>query len=219
MVFGILIALQLNTWRENKILDDVKQVYYQQLLKDLNADKEYVSGKIEMYSRRISRYEIYLESFKESDLSVEEVIQNILKLDYTVDHSRFQNNTLVSLESTGDIKLIPVELRNKLMDLKRRQDLLLEFTKSNYDYYMDIIRPGGLALGVWDLSSRLKNQPELTKLLNIEEKMDVAFMSFDYAHYIKSYSERKLIRDLKNILADIEIIIEQIDDVIKHPKQ
>jgi hypothetical protein len=215
VVIGILIALQINNWNEENKLNASKQVYYQQLLKDLNADKAYVSGKIEMYSDRISRYDTYLKSFNKPNLSPEEVIQNILKLDFAVDHNRFQNNTIVSLENTGDIKLIPIDLTNRLMDLKRRQDLLLEFTKSNYDYYMDIIRPGGLALGVWDLPSRLQNQPELTKLLKIDEKMDITIMSFDYAHFIKSYSERILIQDLKNMHADIETIVELINSDLK----
>ncbi len=81
---------------------------------------------------------------------------------------------------------------------------------------MDIIRPGGLAIGVWDFPSRLQNQPELTKLLKIDEKMDITIMSFDYAHFIKSYSERILIQDLKNMHADIETIVELINSNLKN---
>ena len=216
VVIGILIALQINNWNENNKSDATKQIYYQQLLKDLNADKEYIAGKIEMYSNRISRYNTYLKSFNQPNLSPEEAINNILKVDFTVDHIRFQNNTIISLESTGDLKLLPLDLRNRLLDLKRRQELILEFTKSNYDYYMAIIRPGGLALGVWDLPSRLQNQPELTKLLDIDKKIDTAFMSFDYAQYIKNYSESNLLRDLENMQTDIEKIIEIINSNLEN---
>jgi hypothetical protein len=214
VVIGILIALQINNWNENKKLDAAKQAYYLQLLKDLNTDKDYISGKIEMFSDRIARYDTYLSSFNKPNLLTDEVMQNLNKLDYTVDHIRFQNNTIVSLESTGDLKLLPVDLRNRLLDLKRRQELILEFTKSNYDYYMDIIRPSGLAIGVWDLPSRLQNQPEFAKLLDIDNKMDIAFMSFDYAQFIKNYSESNLLRDLENMQTDIEKIIEIINSNI-----
>jgi len=214
VVIGILIALQINNWNENKKLDAAKQVYYLQLLKDLNTDKDYISGKIEMFSDRIARYDAYLSSFNKPNLLTNEVMQNLNKLDYTVDHIRFQNNTIVSLESTGDLKLLPVDLRNRLLDLKRRQELILEFTKSNYDYYMDIIRPSGLAIGVWDLPSRLQNQPEFAKLLDIDNKMDIAFMSFDYAQFIKNYSESNLLRDLENMQTDIEKIIDIINSNI-----
>lgn len=216
VVIGILIALQINNWNQDNKLDAVKEVYYQQLLKDLNADKAYISDKVEEYVDRLSRYDIYLESFKKPNLSPEESLQNIFKLNYAVDHSRFQNNTIVSLENTGDIKLIPINIRSRLMDLRRRQDLVLEFTKSNYDYYMDIIRPGGLALGVWDLPSRLQNQPELKKLLKTDEKMDIAIMSFDYAHFIKNYSEKILTNDFKNMLTDIETIVGLINSEMEN---
>ncbi len=216
VVIGILIALQINNWNENNKSDATKQIYYQQLLKDLNADKEYIAGKIEMYSNRISRYDTYLKSFNKPNLSTEEAMKNLIKVDYTVDHIRFQNNTIISLESTGDLKLLPLDLRNRLLDLKRRQELILEFTKSNYDYYMAIIRPGGLASGVWDLPSRLQNQPEFAKLLDIDNKMDIAFMSLDYAQFIKNYSESNLLRDLENMQTDIEKIIDLINSNLEN---
>ena len=210
-----MIALQINNWNETNKLIAVKQVYYQQLLKDLNADKDYIKGKLEMYGNRVSRYKTYLESFKKPNLSPEEVIQNLLKLDFTVDHIRFQSNTMVSLENTGDIKLIPIDLRNRLIDLKRRQELLIEFTKSNYDYYMAIIRPAGLSTGPFDFQSRLQNQPKLRKLLRIEEKYDIDILSLEYAHFIKSWSEANIIKDLNNMLNDMDIIIELINSEIE----
>jgi len=98
-------------------------------------------------------------------------------------------------------------LRNRLIDIKRRQELLIQFTKSNYDYYMDIIRPGGLSSGLFDFESRLQNQPGLRKLLKIEEKSDINIMSLEYAHFIKSWSEGSIINDLNNILTDIDTIV------------
>ncbi len=40
VVIGILIALQINNWNENQKLNKSRQVYYQQLLIDLNKDIE-----------------------------------------------------------------------------------------------------------------------------------------------------------------------------------
>ena len=36
VVIGILIALQINNWNENRKIDKVRQDYYGQLLEDLN---------------------------------------------------------------------------------------------------------------------------------------------------------------------------------------
>ena len=38
VVIGILIALQINNWNEERKLDNRKQEYYSQLLDDLNSD-------------------------------------------------------------------------------------------------------------------------------------------------------------------------------------
>jgi len=211
VVIGILIALQINNWNENKKLYKTTQIYYQQLLKDLSSDKTYISEKIAMNNDRTSRYNAYKEIFKKPNLSPQEVIETQSKLDFTVDQIRFQNNTIASLESTGDIKLIPVDIKNGLMDLKKRQDLIIEFTKSNYDYYMDIIRPTGLAGSIPGFEDRLKNQPDLSKILNIEDKADIIIISIEYAQFIKNYSEWNMINRLDEILTEINKITELIN--------
>ena len=211
VVIGILIALQINNWNENKKLSETTQVYYRQLLKDLNADKAYISQKIEMYRERTSRYNLYKEMYKKPNISADDVIKEQSKLDFTVDHIRFQNNTIASLESTGDIKLLPVDIRNNLLDLKKRQDITIEFTESNYDYYMDIIRPTGLAGSIPGFEYMLQNQPELRKILNIEGKADVIITSIEYAQFIKNYSEGNLIDHLNEMLTAIDKIIDLIN--------
>jgi len=100
VVIGILIALQINDWNENNKLNELKQVYYQQLLKDLNADKKYLTEKINLYNSRIIEYENYLESYKKPNLSTKEIIQNQNKLNFATDNLSFQNSTIKTLENT-----------------------------------------------------------------------------------------------------------------------
>jgi hypothetical protein len=211
VVIGILIALQINNWNESKKLSETTQIYYKQLLKDLASDKLYISDKIAMYKDRTTRYNSYKEIFNKPKLTAQEVLETQYKLDFTVDQIRFQNNTIVSLESTGDIKLIPLDIGNGLMDLKKRQDLIIEFTKSNYDYYMAIIRTTGLAGSIPGFEGRLKNQPELRKILNIEDKSDTIIISIEYAQFIKNYSEGNMINRLNEMLIDIDKITRQIN--------
>jgi hypothetical protein len=44
VVIGILIALQINTWNENRKLEDIKQAYYKLLLEDLEKEKVKING-------------------------------------------------------------------------------------------------------------------------------------------------------------------------------
>ena len=211
VVIGILIALQINNWNENKKLEELKQVYYQQLLKDLNKDKEYINGKINLYNSRIVDYEKYLESYKKPNLSTKEVLKNQNELNFTTDNIRFQNSTIETLENTGNIKLIPIDIGNRLTELKRSQELVIEFANLNYGYYMESISQTGLSGSIPGFEKRLENQPELKEYLKIEDNFDKIILSIEYASYLKIYNEKTNLKQLKIILENIDTIIELIN--------
>jgi hypothetical protein len=211
VIIGILIALSINNWNENNKLEELKQVYYQQLLIDLNKDKEYIIEKINLYNSRIENYENYLDSYKKPHLSIEEVLQNQNKLNFATDNIRFQNSTIETLENTGNIKLIPIEIGNRLTELKRSQELVIEFANLNYGYYMDNIDQIGLSGSIPGFEERLKNQPELKEYLNIENNSDKIILSIEYAQYLKIYNEKTNIKKFKDILINIDTIIDLIN--------
>ena len=215
VVIGILIALQINNWNESNKLNDLKQVYYQQLLKDLSADKEYLAKKIDLYNSRILKYENYLDSYQNPNLSIEEVVQNQNKLDFATDNISFQNSTIETLENTGDVKLIPLDIGKKLTELKRSQELVIEFANLNYGYYMDNINLAGLSGGVPSFKKRLNNQPELNQFLKIEDNYDKIILSTEYASYLKIYNEKTNLEELKIILENIDTIVELINSDYK----
>ena len=211
VVIGILIALQINNWNETKKLEELKHVYYQQLLKDLNKDKEYITEKINLYNSRIIDYEIYVEGYKKPNLLVKEVLQTQNKLNFATDNIIFQNSTIETLENTGNIKLIPIDIGNRLTELKRSQELVIEFANLNYGYYMDNINQTGLSGSIPGFEERLKNQPELKKYLKIENNSDKIILSIEYASFLKIYNERTNIKQFKTILTNIDTIIELIN--------
>ncbi|MFK5982313.1 MAG: DUF6090 family protein [Flavobacteriaceae bacterium] len=215
VVVGILIALQINNWNESNKLSDLKQIYYRQLLKDLSVDKEYIFKKLNLYNARIVAYENYLDSYKKPNLSPKEVFQNQNKLNFTTDNISFQNSTIETLENTGDIKLIPLEIGTKLTELKRSQELVIQFANLNYGYYMDNINLAGLSGSVPGFEKRLNNQPELKQFLKIEENDDKIILSIEYASFLKIYNERTNMKEFEKILTNIDVIIELINSDYK----
>ena len=211
VIIGILIALSINNWNENNKLDGLKHLYYQQLLIDLNKDKEYLNNKINLYNSRIENYQNYLDSYKKPHLSIEEVLQNQNKLNFATDNIRFQNSTIETLENTGNIKLIPIEIGNRLTELKRSQELAIEFANLNYGYYMDNISQTGISGSFPGFKERLMNQPELREYLNIENNSDKIILSIEYASYLKIYNEKTNIKQFYEILTNIDAIIELIN--------
>ncbi|MDB2414115.1 hypothetical protein N9W32_04430, partial [Flavobacteriaceae bacterium] len=121
VVIGILIAIQLNTFKENKQLENVKQEYYQQLLIDLEKDTENVNANINFLKKNIALYESFEKNFNSSDLKPPEIQKELDKLNLFTKTLIFNTNTLETLKNTGDIKLIPTSLRNKLIELNRYQ--------------------------------------------------------------------------------------------------
>jgi len=78
VVIGILIALQINNWNENRKLDNTKQNYYQQLLVDLKADKNYAKFVISSLNSSITKYKSYREAFKQPFINFNKTFQTKL---------------------------------------------------------------------------------------------------------------------------------------------
>ncbi len=116
VVIGILIALQINNWNENRKLEDAKQNYYQQLLVDLEVDKNYAKSIIDRLESSITKYNKYQETFKQPYINFAQTIQNLGINNFTSVNLEFKTSTIKSLINTGDIKLLEPKLRNKLTE-------------------------------------------------------------------------------------------------------
>ena len=77
VVIGILVALQINNWNETRKLNDLKQVYYQQILVDLEIDKNYAEYVINRLDSSLTKYNNYLETYKQPYKDFTKIIQNI----------------------------------------------------------------------------------------------------------------------------------------------
>ena len=126
VVIGILIALQINNWNEKQKLDAKTQDYYLQLLDDLKNDIIFSKHNIEESSAYLKEYEIYTDSYNKDILTPIQVYEQISELTLIATPLTFNTSTIESLQSTGDIGLIPSNIRNRLIDLRRLQNLTIK---------------------------------------------------------------------------------------------
>ena len=215
VVIGILIALQINNWNENNKRDVIRQSYYKQLLEDLDKDKIYIENRIIQFDSLIANYNTYLETYKEPNLSIEQVFININKLGLKSVIMLFNTSTLESLQSTGDIKLIPPTIRNKLIDLKRGQDLMLKSAEGNDKGKNEILQNATMEIGSGSLIESLGNQQILREFLNLESKYPNLILLMEAAIYWKNLSETRILTPLKKILKDNETLAELITNELK----
>lgn len=207
VVIGILIALQINNWNENQKLNQSRQEYYQQLLIDLNKDIESANNFIESFKKEHEEYNNYLKLYEKKKLTPSEVYNELMKLNLASVFMKFNSNTIESLRSSGELILFPLEIRNKLLDLKVFQDHILESASHEDNHKADVIRSMSMIRGASTLDSRLKNQPQLKSFLKFNDNIPLIILGLDATHRWKDFSETESIMSLTKMIEDIKVII------------
>ena len=161
VVIGILIALQINNWNENRKSSKIRNNYYEQVLQDLAKDTIYINRNIINLDSCISKYQNYLEKLPKAE-STNDVISLMGTLDWTFGYTNFNTNTIESLISTGDIKLMPDEIRNALLDLRTIQNEIIKITSGNNIVYLEDSQK---AIGLGPANFTLNVNPKLLNQL------------------------------------------------------
>ena len=211
VMIGILLALQVNNWNENRKLDNRRQEYYGQLLDDLNSDIIFAQNTIEDFGNYIIDYEAYLDSYKNNVLQPIQVYEQLSKLPLVSQPFTFNTSTIETLQNSGDIGLIPANIRNKLIDLRRLQNLTIERFEDTDDGKSNISQNISLLIGSTTLPKRLINQPEMKEYLNPNEKMKEMILLYEGIHRWKSICQLEASARLENMLKDIDTIVVLIN--------
>ena len=136
VVIGILIALQINTWNEQRKSNEVLRNYYSQILQDLKKDYSLTSTRIHSLETNIKIYKEFKENFQ-NQTTPKAALMGTDKLTSLPQFIDFNSNTIKTMSTTGDIKLIPEKLRNKLIDLMNRQDRIIGISQANNEMFLN----------------------------------------------------------------------------------
>ncbi len=213
VVVGILIALQLNLYKENHQTSSVRKDYYNQLIDDLNSDKEDIEENILNIESFNTAYNAYIETFNGKDLSIEEMITNRSQLNKGASLISFNSSTFESLEKSGDIKILSKEIRKKLLDLKSKQKLLVERVNNNSLIQAEFLKEYFLAIGTGDFSERLSSHPKIQDILNSEINHPKAILVSEANLFWKFITEKS--SDFNEMLTEIKELIRLIDIELK----
>jgi exonuclease VII small subunit len=217
VVLGILIALQINNWNEDRRDGRTRHDYYQQLMTDLDAQRVYLESSIARLDSSIAAYERYEQVFEAPGLTLDQVQESFSLLEFRIAYVSFDSNTMETLQNTGDIKLMPVEIRNALIDLKSHQDLLTKIADGNQRLYLEEAQDA-YAAGLNPLTSRLlanpRQQPELLAAVRANTNPVEVVFALESAFLIKTYTERERIRSFNAMLDEIDALEALIQDEI-----
>ena len=213
VVIGILIALQINNWNETRKENNLKQNYYHQILEDLKVDKSDAESMISRIDSSLTIFNNYSETFKEPNLTFDQTFQNVLKNMTVSLLFQFKSTTTESLISSGEIKLLDSEIRNNTISYHRKKERLVSVYATNQSHMANVIEEVAMDGGV--LIPMLHNQVQLATVLNMEKRYPEIFLKIDAYLRLKNDNEKKLIKSLKELIAEIDIITEIINNKLK----
>jgi len=215
VVIGILIALQINQNAENNKMDLTRNEYYIQLLEDLNKDKQFINETIVHFQNEDAAYSEYLRTYENTELSPQQIYDNLMNLSIYSTGISFNSNTIESLRSSGEIILIPLSIRNKLIDLLRIQDDILKNHQLNDTGKNNMLQDLGIYRGASTLNSRLENHPLLKSYLQFDENLPQIILGLDAVAIWKNISENSSRTQFELMLEEIEAVINLIELEIK----
>ena len=138
VVFGILIALQINNWNVNLKNNRLKDYYMKSLVEDLSTDTLNINRVAKWQESEIHRLQNFKDRiYGQSSITID-TIQNIAQFEFKINYlvkRDYNNNTFKTIISSGNIDLFDLHLINELMLLEAYQLDEIKRSKNNLTQY------------------------------------------------------------------------------------
>lgn len=124
VMIGILLALQVNNWNEERKKADLAESYLTALKEDLILDIENFEYQIEDLSFQLSQIDSLEEILSEPSLTnsdFNDLIKGNLDIIQTFETANLNNNTFLTLQNTGRVDLLDEIIQFRLLDLNSLQ--------------------------------------------------------------------------------------------------
>ncbi|WP_411767609.1 DUF6090 family protein [Winogradskyella sp. A3E31] len=206
VVIGILIALQINNWNENRKQQIKLQQIYHEILADLKRERDYANFIINKFEGQRKAYSDYLESFSNTKITRKSIYRKLLELNMEGYPINSNSSIVESLQNSGEIVLLPQSIRNRLINLRRQQNKIIVDEGLDNRGRMGVMERLTMLIGSLSLDERLENQKELRSELKIEENINQIVLGLEAAQAWMDFSESKSIRLLKEFVNEINAV-------------
>ena len=127
VVIGILIALQINNWNENRKANIKAEKYKNTIVNDLKLDTIAINSLIEttkIYKKNISNYFSFIDSLQPSNSNLKRLLDSINNVEFYYYKYYPVNNSFKQMEATGNRDLLTKKQRDFLLNLLSEQEEL-----------------------------------------------------------------------------------------------
>ena len=139
VVIGILIALQVNNWNEHRKQNIQKNLIVQSLITDLKMDTLLISQTLKILKQDTTMVFGFVKRMSDKTVTIDTLI-HIARFEFEpkiFTDITFNNNTLKSLLSTGNLNIIDKWLQNDILKLNEMQEINMARTELNVKAYVD----------------------------------------------------------------------------------
>ncbi|XWN35866.1 MAG: DUF6090 family protein [Balneola sp.] len=134
VMVGILLALQVNNWNEQRKDANLTDSYLAALQEDLTLDIENFEYQIDDLSFQLDQIDSLEEIMSQSAFSnsdFDDLIKENLDIIQTFENANLNNNTFLTLQNTGRVDLMDRAIQLKLMDLNSLQKVYQVMIEDN----------------------------------------------------------------------------------------
>ena len=217
VVIGILIALNVNNWNENNKNVEVRRNYYHQILQDFEKDRIFMEETILILDSTEVRMESHKKIYKQPDQTIWKITNNlsrVIKPGFFL-NVKTNTNTITTLQNTGDIKLLPPLIRNKVLDFKNKQLGIMDHIQRGQENIVNNLLSISNLFGGNELGMRVRNQPKLIKYYNNENIQIQSLMGLESTIYETGQIFETAKKHFEELLLDIEDIKKLINEEMK----
>jgi hypothetical protein len=138
VMVGILLALQVDTWNEERKDRVITTKNIEALRADLARDTSLIRKTLELAQRDSALLGSIVRKISQPGISLDSLIY-LARYEFSpwiFSEVTFNNNTHKSLLSTGELKILPEDLQDKLMELNSLQENYKLGTRADVDIYL-----------------------------------------------------------------------------------
>jgi hypothetical protein len=141
VVIGILIALQINNWNEDRKSRDQEVQYLERLVTDLTADDMYLAERVKNAEEEVLINKRFIDHVYEIQQDEEEYRELVKSLRWSTRHLVLQNSTYAELSNSGLLDLFQnKELKLQIISYYRKYDDYAAHVKEYNEFSTSIFR-------------------------------------------------------------------------------
>lgn len=220
VVFGILIALQINNWNEGRKESLTEQEYILRISNDLERDTSTLHEKLLLAYKEIDLYKNFVYKSYDKQQNVQEFATLVTSVTWTADNLILQDKTYMELTNTGNANLIKnLHLRDKITDYYKSYEIarthILELNQTSISMGLKAEEIGPTVKYWGDLMGTIPLQPFMLQDSNWEFINDPSSEAFRlWGNAANYYAGKQSIKAdyYTDLLSDAKELIE----LIKH---